>query len=102
MTLFKKISAFTFNLLHIKYPVNVTEYKMISPRYAPIVFGLIVSGLMSCIVSGIATLRAFGFIDGFVMSWINAWWLSWAIAFPTIVTVSPFVRKMVARLTKTV
>ena len=33
---------------------------MIPARYAPIVFGLILSGLMSLIVSGIATLRAVG------------------------------------------
>jgi hypothetical protein len=44
-------------------------------KYAPAVFGLIRSGLMSFLVSGIATLRAGGVQPGFLMSWINAW--SW-------------------------
>lgn len=33
---------------------------MIHPRFAPIVFGFVLSGLMSLIVSGIATVRAVG------------------------------------------
>lgn len=75
---------------------------MIHPKYAQIVFGLIVSGIMSLIVSGIATFRAQGVIDSFFTSWMAAWGLSWAIAFPTIVTISPIVRRLVSRLTKTV
>jgi hypothetical protein len=54
---------------------------MIHPKYAQIVFGLIVSGIMSLIVSGIATFRAQGVIDNFFTSWMPAWGLSWAIAF---------------------
>ena len=70
---------------------------MIHPKYAQIVFGI-----MSLIVSGIATFRAQGVIDNFFTSWMPAWGLSWAIAFPTIVTISPIVRRLVSRLTKTV
>ncbi|NBQ26964.1 MAG: DUF2798 domain-containing protein [Rhodobacteraceae bacterium] len=73
---------------------------MIPPRLAPIVFGFLVSGIMSLIVSGIATLRAFGWETGFGHAWMNAWVISWAIAFPTIVVVAPFVRKFVASITK--
>jgi len=39
---------------------------MIHPKYAQIVFGLIVSGIMSLMVSGIATFRAQGLIDNFL------------------------------------
>lgn len=75
---------------------------MIRPKYAQIVFSLIVSGIMSLIVSGIATFRAQGVIDNFFTSWMAAWGLSWVIAFPTIVTISPIARRLVSRLTKTV
>ena len=37
---------------------------MISQRYAHVAFGFVLSGLMSCIVSGISTLRAAGWVDG--------------------------------------
>ena len=73
---------------------------MIHPRFAPIMFGFLVSGLMSLIVSGIATMRAIGWDVGFSASWMNAWIISWAIAFPTILIVSPIVRRFVAAITK--
>ena len=73
---------------------------MIPPRFAPIMFGFLVSGMMSLIVSGIATLRAIGWDVGFGASWMNAWIISWAIAFPTILIVSPIVRRFVAAITK--
>ena len=73
---------------------------MIHPRFAPIMFGFLVSGLMSLIVSGIATLRAIGWDTGFGTSWTNAWVISWAIAFPPILVVSSIVRRFVAAITK--
>lgn len=73
---------------------------MIPPRFAPIMFGFLVSGMMSLIVSGIATLRAIGWDAGFGASWMHAWAISWAIAFPTILIVSPIVRRCVAAITK--
>ena len=73
---------------------------MIPVRFAPIIFGFLVSGMMSLIVSGIATLRAIGWDDGFGASWFNSWAISWAIAFPTILVVSPIVRRFVAAITR--
>ena len=40
---------------------------------APLVFQLILTGLMSWLVSGIATWRAVGLGPGFVASWSAAW-----------------------------
>lgn len=71
---------------------------MIPARFAPVLFGLILSGLMSCIVSGIATLRALGPVPGFFGSWMGSWALAWAIAFPTVLVVAPVTRRIVARL----
>jgi hypothetical protein len=72
---------------------------MIPARYSHALFGLILSGLMSLIVSGIATFRAVGMIDGFTGMWVLSWLPSWAIAFPTVLVVAPFTRRIVARLT---
>jgi len=71
---------------------------MIPNRFAPQLFGLILSGIMSCIVSGIATLRAIGLSDMFVASWLSAWSFSWPIAFFVVLLVAPFTRRIVARL----
>jgi hypothetical protein len=72
---------------------------MIPSRFAPVLFGLFLSGLMSCIVSGIATSRALGEGDVFFEAWMSSWMFSWAAAFPTVLIAAPLVRRIVARLT---
>ena len=69
-------------------------------RYAPILFGFILSALMSFLVSGIATFRNAGLVDGFVLTWINAWLPSWLIAFPVVLVVAPIARRVVGVLVK--
>lgn len=73
---------------------------MIPARYAHILFGGILSGLMSLMVSGIATLRAVGLVEGFAGLWLNAWLFSWAVAFPSVLVVAPLTRRLVAALTR--
>lgn len=73
---------------------------MIPSRYAPVLFGLILSGLMSLIVSGLSTFRAVGMGEGFPALWLGNWAVSWAIAFPTVLVVAPLTRKIVARLVR--
>jgi len=65
-------------------------------RFAPVLFGFLLSGMMSFVVSGIATLGAMGFVEGFTFSWITSWLGSWAVAFPVVLIVAPFVRRIVA------
>jgi hypothetical protein len=72
-----------------------------SPRFAPVLFGFVLSALMSFLVSGIATLRTAGLGDGFLGLWINAWLPSWLIAFPTVLVVAPLARRLVAMLVAT-
>lgn len=75
---------------------------MIPKKYGPILFSLLLSGLMSLLVSGIATLRAAGFADGVLVLWMSAWLAAWLIAFPTVMLVAPFTQKIVGALvTKT-
>lgn len=69
-----------------------------SPRFAPIVFGFLLSAQMSFVVSGVATFRNAGLVDGFLALWISAWLLSWLIAFPVVVIVGPIARRLVGML----
>jgi Protein of unknown function (DUF2798) len=73
---------------------------MLPARFAPALFGLILSGLMSCIVSGLSTLRAAGVTEGVLGLWLGNWAVSWAIAFPTVLVVAPLTRRIVARLVR--
>lgn len=67
-------------------------------RFNAIAMPLVLSVLMSCLVSFIATLRATGF-DGFALtSWMQAWGLSWMVAFPALFVMLPLARKVVAAL----
>jgi Protein of unknown function (DUF2798) len=66
--------------------------KKLPPRAMAIVMPLILSIFMSAIVSFIATLKALGFSSDLAISWLKAWGLSWAIAFPTLLVVLPAVR----------
>ena len=70
-------------------------------RYAPVLFGFILSALMSFMVSGIATFRNFGVVDGFLSLWISAWLPSWLIAFPVVLVVAPVARSLVGLVVKT-
>lgn len=74
---------------------------MIPQRFAPMLFSLILSGLMSLLVSGIATFRAVGFADGVTGLWASAWLTAWLFAFPAVMLVAPLaqraVRSLVAR-----
>ena len=71
---------------------------MIPARFAPILFGFILSGLMSLMVSGLSTFRALGLVDGFAGVWLGNWAVSWAIAFPVVLVVAPISRRIVAKL----
>lgn len=69
-------------------------------RFAPVLFGLILSALMSLLVAGIATFRNFGLVQSFPSLWVGAWLPSWMIAFPVVLVVAPIARKLVALLVK--
>jgi hypothetical protein len=73
---------------------------MLSPRFAPILTGLILSGVMSLIVSGVSTFRALGLHEGFLASWGGAWLPSYAVAFPSVLVVAPLARRIVAGLVR--
>lgn len=68
---------------------------MIPKRWGPALFGLILSGMMSFLVSGISTFRALGLAADFWPLWLSAWLTAWCFAFPIVMVVAPLARKMV-------
>lgn len=68
---------------------------MIPKKYGPLLFGAILSGLMSLLVSGISTFRAVGPAKIFLSLWASAWLTAWLVAFPTVVIIAPLARKVV-------
>lgn len=69
-------------------------------RFAPVLFGFVLSALMSFVVSGIATFRNAGLVDGFFNLWVGAWLPSWLVAFPVVLVVAPIARRLVGSLVK--
>jgi hypothetical protein len=71
---------------------------MLPKQLAPAIFGLILSGLMSSLVSGISTYRAVGFGESYAGLWVSAWLTAWLVAFPMVLVVAPLARRTVALL----
>ncbi|ODV43345.1 hypothetical protein AWV79_18285 [Cupriavidus sp. UYMMa02A] len=71
---------------------------MIPSKYAPHLFSLVLSGLMSLIVAGISTYRAVGLVPDFSRMWVNAWLTAWVVAFPAVLLVTPVARRAVQML----
>ncbi len=71
---------------------------MFPKKFAPALFGLILSGPMSLLVSGIATYRTAGFGEGYVALWAGAWLTAWLVAFPVVLVVAPLARRTVSLL----
>ena len=65
-------------------------------RFTPALFGLVLSGMMSLVVSGVATVRSAGLVGRVLSLWISAWLLSWLIAFPVALIVALVARRLVS------
>lgn len=74
--------------------------QFIPRKLETVAYGLLLSGMMSFIVSGVSTLTARGYADFYFGLWIGAWLPSWAIAFPAVLIVAPIVRRILHRLVK--
>jgi Protein of unknown function (DUF2798) len=71
---------------------------MIPRRFAPLLFGFFLSGLMSLVVSGIATVKTVGWESGFLAVWTSSWLTAWLFAFPVVLIVAPLTRRVVEGL----
>lgn len=82
---------------YLSHPRAGLHVSKLSSQYNVIALPLVLTMLMTIVVSGITTVMALGFQSGWYVVWCKAWLASWAIAFPTMVLVLPFARRLVAR-----
>lgn len=68
-------------------------------RFAPIVFGALLSGIMVALVSAFVIAVTQGLHPGFAAQWLKSCGTTWPVAFPTVTLVAPWVRRIVGRLT---
>lgn len=71
----------------------------IPARYAPIVFGALLSAIMVALVSAFVILVTQGVHQEFAAQWIRSVLTTWPVAFPTVTLVAPWVRGVVGRIT---
>ena len=82
-------------------PTNQTTFfglPKLPARYASLVLPFFLTCVMTCVVSGISTLRVAGIGPGVLSTWLVSWGLSWAVAYPTMLLVLPSVKKLAAAL----
>jgi hypothetical protein len=70
---------------------------MIPRKLEPVVFGFVLSGLMSLILSAVSTFMA-GTGDGFAVLLARSWLAGWLVAFPVVLVAGPLARRMVQAL----
>lgn len=70
----------------------------IHPKHLTWLMPLILSGIMSCAISGFNLFLKLGWVDGFFGIWLHAWSLSWLMAFPLIMIMLPLVRKLLSKI----
>ena len=68
-------------------------------RFAPILFGALLSAIMVAIVSAFVLLTTQGFHPGFAMQWLKSCATTWPVAFVAVTLIAPWVRRVVARVT---
>ena len=71
----------------------------IPARFAPLLFGALLSAIMVAIVSAFVLLTTQGLHAGFASQWLKSCLTTWPIAFPTVTLVAPLDRKLVSRAT---
>lgn len=71
----------------------------IPARFAPILFGALLSVIMVAIVSAFVLATSQGIQPGFAAQWLKSCMTTWPVAFAAVTLVAPWVRQVVGRLT---
>lgn len=71
----------------------------IPARFAPILFGALLSMIMVAVVSAFVLATSQGVHPGFLAQWTKSCLTTWPMAFVTVTLVAPVVRRTVAKLT---
>ena len=72
----------------------------IPARYAPILFGALLSMIMVTLVSAFVLAINQGFHPGFLEQWWKSCLTTWPVAFVAVTLLAPLVRRTVARVTE--
>lgn len=67
-------------------------------RYSHFVFGVIQSGLTSCVAAGVASFPASA--GEFAWNWLVSWLLSWTVMAPLVFVAAPGIRLLSVALTR--
>jgi len=70
----------------------------IPARFAPILFGALLSMIMVAVVSAFVLATSQGVHPGFLAQWSKSCLTTWPMAFVTVTLVAPLVRRVVAKL----
>lgn len=68
-------------------------------RYAPLLFGALLSAMMVAIVSAFVLAIKQGIGPNFGWQWLKSCASTWPVAFPTVTLLAPRVRRLVERIT---
>ena len=68
-------------------------------RFAPLVFGAVLSAVMVAFVSAFVLAINQGFGPQFAGQWLRSCATTWPVAFPTVTLIAPWVRRFVAAVT---
>jgi hypothetical protein len=71
----------------------------IPARFAPVLFGALLSVIMVALVSAFVLATTQGLQADFVQKWLRSCMTTWPVAFVAVTLVAPGVRGIVARLT---
>jgi Protein of unknown function (DUF2798) len=71
----------------------------IPARFSNLLFGGMLSVIMVTIISGTVVLINQGYDSEFFTRWFRGFITAWPVAFPTVLFVAPFVRRVVAKIT---
>lgn len=75
---------------------------MIVPRFAPLVFAILMSIYMVTAMTFVITWANTGMSEGFTLRWFRAFYIAWPIAFSLIMIGAPRIQKFVAKRIKAV
>lgn len=71
----------------------------ISKKFAPVLFSALLSAIMTAIVSAFVIITTQGLTTEFLLQWLMSCLTTWPIAFPTVLVVAPWVRRIVEKVT---
>ena len=71
----------------------------IPARFAPILFGALLSAIMVALVSAFVLATSQGIQPGVPAQWLRSCMTTWPVAFVAVTLVAPWVRRVVGRLT---